>query len=513
MPDSRFGKKVLKVGEQKRQLRRTGSAIIALGLVAGLSAQSLPGPSPAVGGIAVASAATARGSSSDIHVDLTESVGKDWFAEIGDRSLQLSRIDGVGLKDLPTLDVPQLLKNEPQRFIPEGKVTSDGGKATFRDVEPGVYLIDVADDPSSQDPRVSYAPFVVAVSGDGEDQRVELKAQVLNVSITPRTSCLVPGERHAVAPGGRVKYEVSAATPNISTDGTIGHYRLSTELSDMHDVQDETGESVRIFAAGEMLQLAADTANAKRSAVESVRIVGAGEAEELDTDEYTVELAGAKLIIELKVGALKELAQLRALDPNTTVKATLSVRAKQDAKGELHATTTLATDGMDAERSEVEASGSTSISIIKFESCFPPSESSTQTTKPTPQQSDSVEPAPSTTESPSNGMPAVSPSQEPSESELTTKQPSQPSEGPGFPVAPDKEGHIGPLSPEEGDPEGVKDGGADSGILGSLASTGASVIGITVAAVLLILVGLILLLRRRREEEDESLTQAEAGEE
>lgn len=481
------------VGERQPRPRMFRAGIVVASLLTGLAAQPLVLPSFGTGETAVATAQTLNGRASDVHVDLTESVGAEWFGKIGDRKLVLSRINGVSTRDLPALDVPRLLKDSPKDFVRIDEALTADGKATFRGVKPGVYLIDIADNPGSQDPSVSYAPFVIAITGDGEEHRVELKAQVLNVSMIPRTSCLVPGEHYAVAPGGVVKYEISAATPNTSTDGSIGHYRLTTELSDMHEAQEGDTDP-------------AQPEPATYVEVESVRLVGAGEVLELDAKSYTVEKKKGSVTIELKKEALDKLAQLRELDPNTAVKVTLRSQARQDATGELRATTTLATDGMDAQRGEVEASASANVPIYKFESCFPPSESSTTTSKPTPAVTQHTEPEPSAS-APSTSRPSA----EPEEPGSSQPRPERPSDIPGFPTPSDEDGHTGPLTPQEGDPETSDEPREHGGIVSSLASTGASVIGVTVLAVLLILVGIILLIRRRDDEED-SATAAEKDE-
>ena len=152
---------------------------------------------------------------------------------------------------------------------------------------------------------------------------------------------------------------------------------------------------------------------------------------------------------------------------------------------------------MDAQRSEVETSASTDVPIYKFESCFPPSESSTTTSKTTPAVTQHTEPEPS-----ASAPSASRPSAEPAEPGSSKQHPDKPSDIPGFPTPPDEDGHIGPLTPQEGDPETSDEPRDHGGIVGSLASTGASVIGVTILAVLLILVGIILLIRRRDDEED-----------
>ena len=472
------------VGERQPRPRMFRAGIVVASLLTGLAAQPLVAPSFGTGETAVAAAQMLNGRASDVHIDLTESVGADWFGKIGDRKLVLSRINGVGTKDLPALDVPRLLKDSPEDFVRIDEALTADGKATFRGVKPGIYLIDIADNPGSQAPSVSYAPFVISITGDGEEHRVELKAQVLNVSISPRTSCLDSTDHFAVAPGGVVEYEISAATPNTSTDGSIGHYRLTTELSDKHGAQEDDTYS-------------AQPEPATYVDVESVRIVGVGKVLELDAKSYTVEKKNGSATIELKKEALDKLAQLRELDPKTEVKVTLRSRARHDATGELRATTTLATDGMDAQRSEVEASASTNVPIYKFESCFPPSESSTTTSKPTPAVTQHTEPEPSAS-APSTSRPSA----EPEESGPSQPRPDRPSNIPGFPTTPDEDGHTGPLTPQEGDPDISDEPREHGGIVGSLASTGASVIGVTVLAVLLILAGIILLIRRRDDEED-----------
>lgn len=396
--------------------------------------------------------AHAASRSSDLHIDLKESVGEEWFQDIGDRELELLLIKDVRINDLPQLNVPQLLRDNPDRFISMAKKTTSEGEATFKGVEPGVYLLNVADNQGTKDSRVSYAPFVIAVSGDGKAHNIELKAQVLNAEIQPRTSCSVAGGRFAVAAGGRIVYELSGSAPNVSADGEIKRYEVTTTVSVGH--------------------------KAESLAVDSVRIVGAGKQLELSADQYRVENTGTTVKLAFKDSALQQLADLRSLDPSTVVKASISVRAEADAGGELSATTTILTDGMDAERRPVEVSEAASLPVVAYSECM--------------KGTDSTTPAvPSGGQSLPSSVPGSS-------SDAGSGEP----EANGFPPLPTEDGHQGPLSAAEGDPDSSQKDGKHGKILGSLASTGASVIGIVALGVVLILGGLIVLARRRKDDDD-----------
>lgn len=396
--------------------------------------------------------AHAASRSSDLHIDLKESVGEEWFQDIGDRELELLLINDLRINDLPQLNVPQLLRDNPDRFISMAKKTTSEGEATFKGVEPGVYLLNVADNKGTKDSRVSYAPFVIAVSGDGKAHNIELKAQVLNAEIQPRTSCSVPGGRFAVAAGGRIVYELSGSAPNVSADGEIKRYEVTTTVSVGH--------------------------KAESLAVDSVRIVGAGKQLELSADQYRVENTGTTVKLAFKDSTLQQLADLRRLDPSTVVKASIAVRAEADAVGELSATTTILTDGMDAERRPVEVSDAASLPVVAYSECM--------------KGTDSTTPAvPSGGQSLPSSVPGSS-------SDAGSGEP----EANGFPPLPTEDGHQGPLSAAEGDPDSSQKDGKHGKILGSLASTGASVIGIVALGVVLILGGLIVLARRRKDDED-----------
>lgn len=434
-----------------RRVRQIGAAVITMGLISGLSFQPQPVPEmPGGSGISAVAHAAAR--SSDLHIDLKESVGEEWFQDIGDRELELLLIKDVRINDLPQLNVPQLLRDNPDRFISMAKKTTSEGEATFKGVEPGVYLLNVADNKGTKDSRVSYAPFVIAVSGDGKAHNIELKAQVLNAEIQPRTSCSAPGGRFAVAAGGRIVYELSGSAPNVSADGEIKRYEVTTTVSVGH--------------------------KAESLAVDSVRIVGAGKQLELSADQYRVENTGTTVKLAFKDSALQQLADLRRLDPSTVVKASIAVRAEADAVGELSATTTILTDGMDAERRPVEVSDAASLPVVAYSECMKGTDSTTPAV-------------------PSGGQPL--PSSVPgSSSDAGSGEP----EANGFPPLPTEDGHQGPLSAAEGDPDSSQKDGKHGKILGSLASTGASVIGIVALGVVLILGGLIVLARRRKDDED-----------
>lgn len=388
-------------------------------------------------------------------------MGEEWFQDIGDRELKLLLIKDVRINDLPQLNVPQLLRDNPDRFIPMAKKTTSDGEATFKGVEPGVYLLNVADNQGSKDSRVSYAPFVIAVSGDGKAHNIELKAQVLNAEIHPRTSCSVAGGRFAVAAGGRIVYELSGSAPNVSADGEIKRYEVTTTVSVGH--------------------------KAESLAVDSVRIVGAGKQLELSADQYRVENAGTTVKLAFKDSALQQLADLRRLDPSTVVKASIAVRAEADAVGELSATTTILTDGMDAERRPVEVSEAASLPVVAYSECM--------------KGTDSTTPAvPSGGQSLPSSVPGSS-------SDAGSGEP----EANGFPPLPTEDGHQGALSAAEGDPDSSQKDGKHGKILGSLASTGASVIGIVALGVVLILGGLIVLARRRKDDDSNQHVEPEGG--
>lgn len=434
-----------------RRVRQIGAAVITMGLISGLSFQPQPVPEMP-GGSGISAVAHAASRSSDLHIDLKESVGEEWFQDIGDRELELLLIKDVHINDLPQLNVPQLLRDNPDRFISMAKKTTSDGEATFKGVEPGVYLLNVADNKGTKDSRVSYAPFVIAVSGDGKAHNIELKAQVLNTEIQPRTSCSVAGGRFAVAAGGRIVYEISGSAPNVSADGEIKRYEVTTTVSVGH--------------------------KAESLAVDSVRIVGAGKQLELSADQYRVENTGTTVKLAFKDSALQQLADLRRLDPSTVVKASIAVRAEADAVGELSATTTILTDGMDAERRPVEVSDAASLPVVAYSECMKGTDSTTPAV-------------------PSGGqsLPSSAPG---SSSDAGSGEP----EANGFPPLPTEDGHQGPLSAAEGDPDSSQKDGKHGKILGSLASTGASVIGIVALGVVLILGGLIVLARRRKDDED-----------
>lgn len=434
-----------------RRVRQIGAAVITMGLISGLSFQPQPVPEMP-GGSGISAVAHAASRSSDLHIDLKESVGEEWFQDIGDRELELLLIKDVHINDLPQLNVPQLLRDNPDRFISMAKKTTSDGEATFKGVEPGVYLLNVADNKGTKDSRVSYAPFVIAVSGDGKAHNIELKAQVLNTEIQPRTSCSVAGGRFAVAAGGRIVYELSGSAPNVSADGEIKRYEVTTTVSVGH--------------------------KAESLAVDSVRIVGAGKQLELSADQYRVENTGTTVKLAFKDSALQQLADLRRLDPSTVVKASIAVRAEADAVGKLSATTTSLTDGMDAERRPVEVSDAASLPVVAYSECMKGTDSTTPAV-------------------PSGGQSL--PSSDPgSSSDAGSGEP----EAKGFPPPPWEDGHQGALSAAEGDPDSSQKDGKHGKILGSLASTGASVIGIVALGVVLILGGLIVLARRRKDDED-----------
>ena len=249
-------------------------------------------------------------SAADIRVDLRESVGADWFARIGDREVELVLIDDLRPTpgNLQALDIPALTREHPERLKPVVSKTTADGAATFTGLDTGVYLVRVADNPDTQDARVSYTPVVVAVTQDQQAQVVAPKAQELGITVDPLTACNTPEWRDAAAPGTYVEYDFVSTVPNLSTDGTLGTYALTLEFSRGHTVQWNNNGPRSVLAEGQRsLRFNAVAATTTVTAPDTARkdqpvsklqaprlsVHGAGEQVRLTTGEdYTVQQQG-----------------------------------------------------------------------------------------------------------------------------------------------------------------------------------------------------------------------------
>lgn len=434
--------------------------------------------------------APALAADGQIRVDLKESVGAEWFERIGDREVELALIDDTSPTpdDLQALDIPALKRNAPERLQPVATKTTAGGTADFGGLETGVYLVSVADNPDTQDTRVSYAPFVVAVTPGNNSQVVAPKAQELGISVHPLTACNTPEWRDAAAPGTYVEYDFVSTVPNLSTDGTLGTYELALEFSRGHTVQWEDNKPRSVLALGAQ-PLRFDAAAATTTVTGAARsdqpvnklsaptlsVHGAGENVDLargtDYDERLVGNDEARFT--LTAAGRSKVARLKSLDPATTVEAWVPSKANADKPwgsgpvrnttlGDLEATATLTADGMDATRTPVTVRHVNHINVVERGKCFEAAAGET-TAAATVTDSATV-------------------------TEVITHETTR-TDGSTVTVTETAVRKAG--------------GGSGSSIrerVGDLAYTGAGVIGIAGLAVLLIILGLIL--RRRNGEED-----------
>lgn len=464
----------------------------------------------------------------NVTVNLADSVGEDWFARIGDRTVTLERIDGVDPNNgeqLKDLDIPKLKNTEPGKFSAAASARTSNGTASL-DVEPGVYLLTVADDTNvtgaNADRRVFYSPIVVVVRSGDAAQTVTPKAQVLGINVDPLTACNSPEWREAAAPGTYVEYDFTASVPNLSTDGTIDAYSLELTLSPGHTVLWEPNDpavmltakgpttptplaatqaapltagkgSERVFAAVDKRNvhvLAADRKDEPASKLEAPKLTVRGAGETLNFEEnrdYTVKKDGADTAtFSLTERGLKELARLRAADAATQVDVWVPVRANDKAPwgggpvrdvvlGDLAAIARLTTDGMDHDRSPVTVEHINHVNVVKRAACFTESSSSTTSTSvsaPTSSSSSDESTGPTSTVTTTVGAPG------------------------------DGSASGGNGTAPGGDDSGGSEGSDGGGGIRNLASTGAAVVGVSIAGALLILLG--LLLRRRRDDEDDN---------
>ncbi|MCQ4616663.1 isopeptide-forming domain-containing fimbrial protein [Corynebacterium sp. CCUG 18816] len=289
-------------------MRNPGTAMaVALAVTVGVAGVGMPafGPPAAV--------AAAPGS---VTVDLRAAAGVDGLGTIGERTVTASRITTVdmstqaGRESLATLDVPALLRTQPDTIVEVATARTSDGRVTLDGLQPGAYLFTLGDSEAKAASQVFFAPFVVPVT-EGSARTVEPKAQHLNVALT--------ASRQRVRPGEDVTFTVRGVAPNPSDDGTIGHYELILTLA----------------------------GNLEFSGEPTVRINGVA----LGPGDVTFHREGNRLRAVLTKSGLAKLARARATDASTTV--TLEQHARATAAGTAGADATLTTNGMDPERNHV----------------------------------------------------------------------------------------------------------------------------------------------------------------
>lgn len=448
-------------------------------------------------------------SAADLRVDLSESVGADWFARIGDRDVELLLIDDLRPTPdtLQSLDIPAITRDHPERLRKVGTRTTSNGAASFTGLGTGVYLVRVADNPATQDARVSYAPFVVAVTPDKPAQVVSPKAQELGISVDPLTACNTPEWRDAAAPGTYVEYDFVSTVPNLSTDGTLNQYALTLEFSRGHTVQWDNNGPRSVLARGEqVLHFDAAAATTSKQMPGTARkdqpvtklqaprltIHGAGESTELKRGEdYDEQQQGNdEATFTLTSTGLAKLAHAKSLDPATTVETWVPAKAndkkpwgsgpvRNTTLGDLAATATLTADGMDATRAPVTVEHVNHINVVQRGKCF---DAAAATTTVTDSDQRSTE-----TETEAQTQTSAAPS-DATVTEVVTRETTR---------ADGSTATVTETVVREGEGDGTPSIGER---VGNLASTGAGVVGITGLAVLLIILGLIL--RRRNGEEE-----------
>lgn len=449
-------------------------------------------------------------SAADLRVDLRESAGADWFARIGDRDVELLLIDDLRPTPdtLQSLDIPAITRDHPERLRKMDTKASKEGTTTFTGLDTGVYLVRVADNPDTQDARVSYAPFVVAVTPDRPAQVVAPKAQALAMSVDPLTACNTPEWRDAAAPGTYVEYDFVSTVPNLSTDGTLDQYALTLQFSRGHTVQwDNSGPRSVVARGDQVLHFDAAAATTSKQVPGKARkdqpvnklqaprltIHGAGENVELKRGEdYDERQQGNdKATFTLTSAGLNKLARAKSLDPATTVETWVPAKANakkpwgsgpvRDATlGDLAVTATLTADGMDATRAPVTVEHVNHINVVERRKCFDAA-AATTTVSDDNQHSTETE---TETLTPTNATPSGA-----TVTEVVTRETTRADGAPATVTETVVKKSEGDGTPSIGER------------FGDLASTGASVIGITGVAVLLIILGLIL--RRRNDDEEE----------
>lgn len=447
-------------------------------------------------------------SAADLRVDLRESVGADWFARIGDRDVELLLIDDLRPtpETLQSLDIPAIARDHPDRLRKVDTKASEDGTATFTGLDSGVYLVRVADNPGTQDARVSYAPFVVAVTPDKPGQVVAPKAQELGISVDPLTACNTPEWRDAAAPGTYVEYDFVSTVPNVSTDGTLNQYTLTLDFSRGHTVQwDDDGPRSVVARGDQVLRFDAAAATTSKQVPGTARkdqpvtklqaprltIHGAGERTELKRGEdYDEQQQGNdEATFTLTSAGLAKLARAKSLDSATTVETWVPAKTNEKQPwgggpvrnatlGDLEATATLTADGMDATRTPVTVQHVNHINVVDRAKCFDAAAGTTTVTER--EQTNETETSTETATSSDTARATVT--------EVVTRETTR------------ADGSTATVTETV-----VREGEGDetpsiSKRVGDLASTGAGVLGITGVALLLIILGLIL---RRRNDGDE----------
>lgn len=281
--------------------------VVALAVTVGVAGVGMPvfGPPAAV--------AAAPGS---VTVDLRAAAGVDGLDTIGERTVTASRITTVdmstqaGRESLATLDVPALLRTQPDAIVDVATARTSGGRVTLDGLQPGAYLFMLGDSEAKAASHVFFAPVVVPVT-EGSARTVEPKAQHLSV--------VLEASRQRVHPGEDVTLTVRGVAPNPSVDGTIGHYELALTLAGNLEFDGEP----------------------------TVRVNGVA----LSPGDVTFRREGNHLRAVLTKSGLATLARARVTDASTTV--TLEQRTRATVAGTAGADATLTTDGMDPERNHV----------------------------------------------------------------------------------------------------------------------------------------------------------------
>ncbi|WKD58178.1 hypothetical protein CAPI_08255 [Corynebacterium capitovis DSM 44611] len=481
-----------------RGRRRGAAAAVAL------LALAAPAAVPAAAPTAYAQAA------GTIAVDLVESVGADWFAEIGDREVVLRHIEGIdpttaaGQEQLGQLDIPALVRGGTE-FPEIARAATSGGKAQFTGIAQGVYLVEATDNPETRDARVSYSPAVVVVVSGSLSRTVAPKAQVLGVAVNSQTACNSPSWFDAAAPGTYLEYTYAFNAPNPSTDGTISTFEVFIEFSRGHTVQwhsdpvvvraaqDAGAEAPSFETAGDTHTVAVrapwwqallpgtrETTTVVKLTRPMLTLIRAGETAELNQEtDYTVDVVGnERATFTLTPAGREALTKARLTDPSTRLEVRIPAEAnaagpwgtvsRGEVLGTLESTARLRTDGMDALRTPVDVSSTSHVNVVSRKACFTADDGGSGDG--------------------GNGGPGGSGG--------STGAPG----GSGVPGSAGRSGSSGAEAPDGSGQPGSGQGGQKSGQRAGLASTGAGVIGITAIAVLLIALGLVLRRRDRKEE-------------
>ena len=493
--------------------KRVGAAVAAA-ILAVTAAPVAPSPHTAVAAV-----------SGQIRVDLRAAVGEEWFAQIGDRKVDLALVEGVEPRpdQLQALDIPRIKRESPEQLKTVATATTSNGLTTFTNIPTGVYLVSIADAADPQDKRVSYAPHVVAVTAEQPNQEIAPKAQQVGIVVDPLTACTTPQWLDAAAPGTYVEYDFVSTVPNLGTDGSLRKYELTLEFSPGHTVQWQSNGPLNVIALGgdlptfeaaathTVVTLAADSGNAvegKKGGVDKLEaprlsLRGAGETVRLTKDEHYTETqrGNDEAVFTFTEKGLRELARLKALDAGTTVETWVPAKANDAAPwgsgpvrdavlGDLEATATLLADGMDATRAPVSVTHTNHINVVSRAKCFSAVSSETTSTPATSTRRPIV-PVPLPIPLPGRGS-TVTETAEATVTEVVTRETTR-ADGSRTTVTETVTRGSG----------GSGSGGSGSGSKrersGGLAYTGAGVLGITALAALLIILGLLL---RRRDRED-----------